>query len=396
MTDRIKLNFKLFGDFLYMAEGDDHWHSLSELPSTGIGKKQRAFLIYLLLNHQRKITSVELMEHFWSEDGKSPTNSLKNTLHKTRTLLHSMFPMCGDLILTQNGGYVWSSDVSIQLDTEQFEAMYRAGKTLPASERIVQEHEAFSLYGGDILAGVSLDWLDYLNTYYRSVFIDLCKSLVLLLQEDERLDDVIHICRHAYALSPETEEFTVCFMRALISTGTPALAIKHYEEYQAMLRREFDLAPSEQVDEIYALAVDFNSKEENYSEELIRQLTQLPDSPKAFQCSLLVFRNLVQLELRSMMRNNQDSSIVLININKSDTKTFSTDMRRLERTLLYGLRAADPFTRLNLGGVALLLPGASEENSHRVMDRIKHNFHTTYPKSTAHLKYHVFPLKPER
>lgn len=396
MTDRIKLNFKLFGDFLYMAEGDDQWHSLDELPNTGIGKKQRAFLIYLLLNHQRKITSVELMERFWSEDGKSPTNSLKNTLHKTRTLLHSMFPMCEDLILTQNGGYVWSSDVSIQLDTEQFEAMYRASKTLPVSERIVQEQEAFSLYSGDILAGTSFDWLDHLNTYYRSVFIDLCKSLVLLLQEDDHLEDVIRICRYAYTLSPETEEFTICFMRALISSGTPALAIKHYEEYQTMLRREFGLSPSEQVDEIYALAVDFNSKTENYSEELIRQLTQLPESPKAFQCSLLVFRNLVQLELRSMMRNNQDSSIVLININKSDTKNFSTDMRRLERTLLYSLRAADPFTRLNLGGIALLLPGASEENAHRVMDRIAHSFHTTYPKSTAQLKYRVFPLESER
>lgn len=395
MANQMMLKFKLFGDFLYTTEGDPCWHSLEELPNMGVGKKQRAFLMYLLLNHGRKITATELIEHFWPEDGKAPINSLKNTLHKTRALLGNMFPETGDLILTQSGGYVWNSDVLIQLDTEQFESIYRNSKTLPDAERILQEQEAFALYSGDILPGVSAEWLDHLNTYYRSVGIDLCRSLVLLLQEDERWEDVIRVCRQAYSMSPEVEEFTVCFMQALVTTGTPDLAIKHYEEYRAMLWQEFGLIPSDRVEQAYALAADFANNSAEYAGELIRQLTQIPESPKAFQCSLLVFRNFVQMELRNMMRGNHESTIVILNAGKSDSRQPSTDVRRLERSLLYGLRAGDPFTRLNQGEFALLLPGASEENARKVMERIERSFHSTYPRSKACLRYKVFPLKVE-
>lgn len=395
MADQMKLNFKLFGDFRYMAEGDNTWRALEEVSGTGVGKKQQAFLVYLLLNHRRKITSTELVEQFWGEDGKSPANSLKNMLHKIRTLLRAMFPDCPNLLLTQNGGYVWSGDVSIQLDTDAFEQLYRTAKTLPDSERMFREQEAFSLYGGEILPGVSLDWLDYVNTYYNSAFVDLCKSLSLLLQADERWDDVLWVCRRAYLRAPEVEEFTLCFMRAMLATGVPNLAIRHYEEYRDMLWREFGLVPSEQVEEIYALAVDFSCQIDSCSGELIRQLTQIPESPKAFLCNLLVFRNLVQLELRDMMRSGHSSSVVQITITRSDSKQLPTDIRRVERTLMYGLRAADPFAKLNQGGFAVLLPGASEEHAGKVMERIERNFRTAYPRSRAYLQYHIVPLKTE-
>ena len=80
MADTMLLKFKLFGDFLYATGEDDCWHSLEEVANAGVGKKQRAFLAYLLLNHRRKITATELIDHFWPEAGKDPVNSLKNTL----------------------------------------------------------------------------------------------------------------------------------------------------------------------------------------------------------------------------------------------------------------------------------------------------------------------------
>ena len=395
MAENMLLKFKLFGDFLYTTGEDDCWHSLEEVANAGVGKKQCAFLVYLLLNHRRKITATELINHFWPEEGKDPVNSLKNTLYKTRVLLGAMFPGCKNLILTQSGGYVWNSEVSVQLDTELFEDIYHTAKNLPDAERIVHEQEAFSLYRGDILPGVSADWLDHLNTYYRSVSIDICKSLAVLLREDERWEDVIWVCRHAYSMSPEMEEFTVCLMQALVTMGTPELAIKHYEEYRAMLWQQFGLIPSDQVEQIYALAADFSSNTTEYAGELICQLTKVPESPKAFQCSLLVFRNFVQMELRNMMRSHHESSIVILSAGKLDSRHSSTDTRRLERILLYGLRAGDPFTRLNKGSFVLLLPGASEENAHKVMERIERNFHTTYPRSKARLRYKIFPQKTE-
>ena len=395
MSDQRTLYFKLFGDFLYKSDKDDIWHSLKELTGIGVGKKQRMFLIYLLFNHKRSISSAELIDLFWADDKKGPANSLKNMIHKTRALLNAMFPCCKDLLQTNKNCYQWNDQVSIQLDTDSFEQLYRKAKTLPDDERIFCEQEAFSLYTGDILPGETFDWLDYHNTYYRSVFVDLCKSLVVLLQEDERWEEVLHVCRNAYSLAPDVETFTIAFMHGLVTTGSPELAIKHYEEYSAMLWQRYNLVPSELVEEAYAFAVEFNNKTNDFSGEFLQQLMQSPESPKAFQCSLLVFRNLVQLELRNMVRSNHESSVVLLDLCKTDIKQVSTDMRRLERILLYGLRAADPFTRLSENRILLLLPSASSENANKVMERIDRNFHVTYSRSKARLRYKVFPLKPE-
>ena len=96
-----------------------------------------------------------------------------------------------------------------------------------------------------------------------------------------------------------------------------------------------------------------------------------------------------------MMRSHHESSIVILSAGKPDSRHSSTDTRRLERILLYGLRAGDPFTRLNQGSFVLLLPGASEENAYKVMERIERNFRTTYPRSKARLRYKIFPQKTE-
>ena len=393
MNGQMTLQFKLFGGFLYKTAQDEVWRSFLELPEISVGNKQRMFLLYLLLNHKRPIGSAELIELFWADDSKSPANSLKNMVHKVRATLNAMFPGCKDLLQTEKGCYQWNAGVEIRLDTEMFDELYRRAKMLPDAERICCEQEAFSLYGGDVLPGASAEWLDHQNTYYRSMFLDICKSLVSLLQEEERWEELLQVCSYAYSVSPDIEEFTICFMRGLVMTGSPDLAIKHYKEYSAMLWREYGLIPSDRVEQTFALAVELDNNPGEVVGEFLQQMMQPPEEPKAFQCSLLVFRNLVQQEVRNMMRHGHESAIVQLNISKSDQEHLSTDMRRLERTLLYGLRAADPFTRLSLGGVLILLPGASEENARKVMERIDREFHATYRRSKACLHYNVFPLK---
>lgn len=388
------LRFKLLGDFQFCEGKEGQWKSLGNLTVKGVGKKQVAFLTYLLLNHRRKISSEELIENFWPEDdSKDPVNVLKNTLHKTRVLLKAMFPECGELIVTQRGGYIWSDSVTLELDVDEIEQLYRKAKQTLNSERIVLEKKAFELYGGDILPGNPQNWLDHINTYYRNLYIDLCKSLAVLLQENEDWDEVIRVCKQAYTYAMEVEEITVCFMQSLIASGQPELAVHHYESYRAMLWQGYNLVPSEKVEQVYTLAVERISNSEDYEWELLRQITYMPEPLQAFHCGVLVFRHLVQMELRNILRNGHESSVVVLRALRNGTnQTPSTDARRVERTLMSSLRAGDPFTKLNMGSFVLLLPGASQENAQKVMQRVDRNFHSTYPRSKAVLQYRVYPL----
>lgn len=391
MTDTIR--FRLFGDLQIFSLSENEWKPLNSFSDKSIGKKQRAFLAYLLLNHTRKITAAELMEHFWADDRKDPANSLKNMLHKVRTLLRTAFPEQEDLLMTQAGGYLWNSNYTVEVDVTVFEALYRRAKTAPTAAATRLEAEAAELYSGDILPGVSLEWLDHLNTYYRTIYIDICKSLASALREQEEWEDVIRICKQAYQLAPEVEEFTTHAMYAMILSGMPSMAIKQYENYRTLLLQEYNLVPSARVEQLHDLANDSNKSNADFENELISQLTQPAEDGSAYQCSMLVFHNMVQLELRHIARSKHASSIVVLRIETfGEKEPTPTDIRRLERTLLRTLRAGDPFTRLNKGSFALLLSTANEENAGKVVERIERDFRMAYPRSHGLLHSRIWPL----
>jgi len=390
-----KIGFKLFGGIsVLLADGQQK--ALNEIVGGNIGKKQCAFLAYMLLNHNNKISSEELIEHFWSGDGKDPANSLKNMIHKIRALLKTAFPEEQDLLMTRSGYYEWAPDIQIELDTEVMDQLYHDAKNLETAERVDLRLKAFMVYTGDILPGTSLEWLDHLNTYYRTVYIDICRSLVIQLLDESRWDEVIAVCNKAYTLAPEMEEFTLCAIQAMVNSGMPGQAIRRYEDYRSMLWNEFSLVPSSAIEQAYTLAVYATKEAEDYEEKIIQRLSSPPDQREAFHCSLLVFQNIVQLELRHMERSQRPSTIVILHAEeRGQAEPSSTDIRRVERILLQCLRAGDPFTRLNRGSFALLLPGATVENSQKVMERVRRDFCTMYPRSKAHLRFSFYPLQTD-
>jgi len=388
------IRFKLFGGIRVWCADDQEWRFLNDLLPKNVGKKQQAFLTFLLLHHDRKITPAELMEHFWSDDSKDPANSLKNMLFKIRALLRELFPEIADPILTQAGGYEWNHDLRIHVDVEEFEQFYRTAKLPAPAGTNDPELQAFDLYGGDILPGISADWLDHLNIYYRTMYIDICKSLAIRLMDESRWDETIRVCKEAYALAPEIETFTVCSMQAMTASGQPRQAIKRYEEYRDMLWDEYNLVPSSAVEQMHTLAVESTQSSADFEHSLVQSLTRPAEQGESFQCGLLVFQNIVQLELRHMARSGHPSSIAILQVQTTGMADPSpTDIRRTERTLLQTLRAGDPFTRLNMGSFALLLSGATEENAGKVMDRIQRSFHGSYPRSRAILRYRIYPLE---
>ena len=388
-----KLCFKLFGNTSVLTD-EGQWRPVVDFSVTHVGKKQQAFLVYLIMNHSRKFSSQDLINCFWSDDGKDPANSLKNMMHKTRTLLRSIYPDTDDVIVTCPGGYEWRHDLQFEVDTDQFERLYHDAKSMPVDVARSIEQQAFDLYGGEILPGTSLDWLDHRNTYYQTIYIDICKSLAMRRLENEQWNDALFICEKAYRLAPEIEDFTICQMQALIHLGLPNQAIKHYEDYCVQLWKNYNLHPSNAVEQVHSLAQHALYDTQDTIEKIAAELTSLTEQRRSFLCSLPIFRNLVQLELRQMIRSKQPSSLVFLTIkNLQAAPPSPTDIRRLERVLLDSLRTGDPFTRLNQGAFIILLPGASEENSHKVVARIKDVFYSAYPRSTVTLPHNIYPLE---
>lgn len=376
------IRFELLGSFSYGNTGT----------SLKAGKKALSFLQYLIVNHDRNISSDELLDRFWMDsNSSSPSNAFRYMLFKVRNLLEEMFPGKRDLLQTYSGYYAWNPKVCIKLDTEQFETVCLKAKRTPGEEEQLKLFlEAISLYKGDFLASNDSEWALVLRQYYRTLYLDVCKSALPILYEKKQWMEILSICGQAYQIDFAMEDFTAYQMRAMLALGQPEQAIEKYEAFRERMLQEFEVIPSRQIEQLYTLATDLYKREVNVS-DIFKLVCEDEEEQRAFFCTFEVFQKIVVLEKRHLARSGEMSALVIVRLGEKATP--ATDARRLERILLDGLRAGDPVARLEADSYILLLTGASLENARMVMGRIDYNFHSKYRYSKAKLCYQIEPLR---
>ncbi|MCI8505711.1 MAG: hypothetical protein HFI67_05930 [Lachnospiraceae bacterium] len=391
MRERQSLYFELLGSFSYGYIEDGKVSESGTVLKTG--RKTRSFLQYFIIHHERSISSEELLEEFWPGHDGASADTLRRMLFKIRKLLKNMFPEQENLLLTLPGCYVWNPEVCLELDTRRFEmACMEAGKH-SGEEQERQLLLAVSLYKGDFLLDNDNDWTMGLRQYYRALYLDACRALLLLLGKKEKWTEILGICEQAYRIDFAVEDFTVCAMEALIAMGQPEQAIEKYEAFKEKMLEELGLPPTGRAEQMYILAMGLRRRSTG-APDIFKLLCEENGEEKAFFCTFEMFQGVVALERRHLARTEEKSALAIVGLEGGDTS--STDMRRLERILSEGLRAGDPVARLGADSYIFMLTGADTERARLVTGRLDRAFHKTYRHSKARLTYHIAPLWPEQ
>lgn len=386
--------FKMLGVFSYRLDPASPWISIGEVAPKAIGKKVFAFIAYLLLNHQRNVSADELMERFWPEkSSRNPGSALKFTLHKARILLKAMLPEQEKFINTlSDGHYCWDESLKIELDVESFEQLcLKAKKPGFESEQRELYVKALSVYERDLLPACREIWMSSLRSYYHTLYVDAAQCMLRYLMAENNWLEVVNLCEKVCDIDSSIEDCTVCMMRALIALGQAERAADCYETYRAMLWRCYGVTPGEKVEQMYAMVMEARKGGFVDIHDLIRFFHEKDDN-KAFLCDFSVFRNFVLLEQRCLRRENHSTVLIAVNIKHSGELKLA-DIRRLERTLLMGLRCTDPITRLNAGSFLLLLKNADMGEGEKVTKRLDNMFKKAYPAAAVSLEWQIFSLK---
>ena len=387
MEETKTIHFELLGSFSCREARDGEKKNRA-------GRKAMSFLQYMIVNHTRNISSEELIRQFWAEQSNDPANALKNMVFKVRGMLKEMFPDQENLLVTLPGCYAWNPAVRLELDAEQFEQNCLALRKHSGELNLEKLLVSIALYKGDFLSGNDSDWAISLRRYYQTLYLDLCKMTLPLLQKQERWTEVISICEQAGMVDLSGDTFIVYQMQALISMGHPERAVQVYRSFRELLWQEFEIGPAEQVEQIYMLAESM-CKNNGYGQDILKLVAEGGlDGSRAFFCTFSVFQSIVALEKRHLSRTGEKSSLAIVSLGNKVTPT--TDARRLERILLEGLRTGDPVARLDAGSYILMLTGATVENARMVMDRLDRTFHKIYSHSKACISFRVSPLEPDR
>ena len=392
MEGKRSIHFELLGSFTYgSGEGGE---AVKQESAPKAGRKTLSFLQYLIVNHNRNISSEELIERFWADSRSAgPANALRHMLFKVRKLLKEMFSEQEELLLTFSGYYAWNPDVCLVLDTEEFEAVCSKAERESGDTYCELLLRAIALYRGDFLSSNDSEWVPVLRQYYRALYLDACKNVLPVLWEKNRWMEIITICEQAYEIDFAVEDFTAYRMRALIALGQMGQAVELYGAFRAKMLQEFEQLPGEEIERIYALAVGSGKKELGAS-DIFKLVCGEDLEPQAFFCTFEMFQSIVTLEKRHMGRSKENSSLVIVTLGRE--AVLAADTRRLERVLLEGLRSGDSIARLEAGAYILMLKGADEEGAQLVMNRIDTSFHKIYRHSKACLTYHISPIQAEQ
>lgn len=388
MSEEKKLYFELLGSFSYGYVEDGKVNESGTVPKAG--RKTRSFLQYLIVHHERNISSEELIEEFWPEHEGVSADTLRRMLCKARKLLEEMFPEQRKLLLTLSGCYAWNPEVCLELDTKQFENACLEAKRQNGEERERLLFQAVSLYKGDFLSANDSDWAMGLRQYYRTLYLDACKAVLPLLGKKEKWIEILGLCEQAYRIDFTVEDFTVCVMEALLAMGHPEQAVEKYEAFRGKMLRELGMPPTNRVEQIYTLAAGLR-KQNTGASDIFRLLQEGEEEEKAFFCTFETFQNVVALERRHLARSKETSAVAIVNLGEGESS--ATDMRRLERILAEGLRAGDPVARLGTGSYIFMVTGADTERAQLVINRLDRTFHKTYRHSRALLTYHITLLR---
>ncbi|HBA50180.1 MAG TPA: hypothetical protein DCZ91_20785 [Lachnospiraceae bacterium] len=382
MSGRKSIRFELLGLFSCGKGEDDKWRQNTA------GRKELSLLQYLIVNHARSVSSEELIDRFWAQSN-DPINALRGMIYKIRKYLREMFPEEENMIVTRHGNYGWNPALQIELDSEVFEQACKEARRRPqeAAEILSQ---ALPLYKGDFLAGNDSDWVIPMRRYYQTLYLDACREVLPLLQNQERWMEIITVCEQAQNVDFAAEDFVNFQMQALISLGQSARAMEQYRQFRERLWKEFQIAPSEEMEQTYALASGMCRGIQG-KDDILKMVTEEENDGRAFFCTFRTFQKIVSLERRHLARTRGTSTLMIVGLENQVIP--GTDAKRLERVLLNSLRSGDPVAKLDAVSYVVMLTGTSFADAQNVAMRIDRTFRRMYSHSRACLSFRTALLE---
>ena len=355
-------------------------------------------LAYMIYYRHRVVSQEECINLLWGdgEPGANPSGAFKTMVHRLRTMLDTLWPTAGhDLILHQNGGYIWNKEAKVVLDIEKFDELCCKGN-LDEEEQIQCDFQALQLYQGDFLSHMSSEaWVIPVAAYYRNCYIQSVLRVVPVLFEQKRYNEAVELCQTASNREPFHEEIHCYLMEALLYKGDQKGAANVYMKISERLSSNFGIMPSEEMRALYYKSIRVKN-DHVLSINMIQEQLQEESQEGALICEYEFFRVLYRLMARSMARNGMAIHIALLTvIGEEVSKRQQKIMKNLQEQIRLSLRRGDVAAQCSASQYIILLPQANYENSCMVCERIVKAFFHKYPHYTADIQYAVYPVKPE-
>jgi DNA-binding SARP family transcriptional activator len=220
--------------------------------------KQRTLIAMLALQPNRTVSTHRLIDGIWGE-GAAPTatKTLQTHVFQLRRLLEQSeaSTVDGMPVLTEGQGYRLRIDPDA-VDVHRFERLLilaRGSIELDPRQAADQLREALALWQGPPLADVAFEpfagpEIDRLEELRGSAVEELARARLAVGEHELMIGDL----RRAVVETPFREQLWASLMLALVRSGRQAEALLAYREAEAILRRELEVDPGPELQDLAA------------------------------------------------------------------------------------------------------------------------------------------------
>ncbi len=397
--ENIKLNIRMLGSF------ELQYNEIIISEEINNSKKMWGLLEYLIVFKDKVKTQSDLMEALWPDENcRNPYNALKTLLYRLRTVLgQNGIPFYKELFVLKNNTYCWNTDIPCTIDYVEFEECCKKIKnddTLSDTDKMEYAQKALLLYRGDFLPKLALEtWVMPLNTYYRTMYLNLVNYVADLYERHEMFAEIIAVCKKALTIDECEEKIHLKLIQAMVNSGDSKSALKQYEYATNLFYNKLGINPSSELKKLYRDIVKTEKAMELDLNVIKDELRERDKINGAFVCEYEFFKDIYRLEARVSQRTGQSIFIGLITVTDYNNEPLSAGllsnhMANLLQIITNSLRKGDVVSRMGSSQYVLMLPTLTYENGMMVMERIVKNFKRNYPKAKVLFHYKLLPLDP--
>lgn len=387
------LQIKMFGKFS-MKNGN------YAFPQEKKKSKQVGLLFaYLLANRNVETSKSKLIEVLWpEEDSGNPEGALRNLVYRGRMEMKKFFVRNGqEAIVLNNNSYFWNTDISCQVDTDQFEAFCKQVSVGHDAEQKYQDClRAVELYQGDFLEGhEDSQWVIFRSVYYKRLYTTCVQEACEALLKAERYQQVVELCDQAKLMEQMDLRVHEMKMAAYLKLNQPQNALDYYNQVANLCYSNLGMEVPDHLKELYELILQSLPTQKPVDvEELEKGLREEKLSSGTFYCNYDIFKNIYQINVRAARRALRSRFLVLLTLRESGTQEHIDDeTETLRQVISEQLRKNDVFSQYNVAQYSVILAAQNIEGCEKAMRRIMDKYCQRRKFDTVTLEYEIKQIK---
>jgi DNA-binding SARP family transcriptional activator len=191
-------------------------------------------IVALLALHDEPLRRTYVAGTLWPEylDGRAAAN--------LRTAL-SRLPVGPGVLVTAHGQLL---ALSARIDVDLRETRRLIRQVLDRGEEALHLDQVRDRLMVDLLPGWYDDWLVYEQERYREIRLQALEALCRWLVDQGRNGTAVEVGLATVATDPLRESAQRVLLEAHLAAGNPAAAVRGFERYRSLLRRELGMEPS--------------------------------------------------------------------------------------------------------------------------------------------------------